>query len=111
MAKRSTAAPAAPAPLFEAGEIHYTSGAMTAIMAAGNVTAAALATELLRRHLTGDWGDLDAHDKRVNNRSVKTGDQILSAYTLVTGVKVWIITDAGHTRGHSRTTYLLPEEY
>lgn len=35
---------------------------------------------ILRRHLNGDWGDLDVHDKRVNDQALKSGDRILSAY-------------------------------
>lgn len=62
----------------------------------------------LRRHLTGDWGELDAEDKRVNDLAVKHGDRILSAYHFTTtNVKFYIITEADR----SVTTFLLPEEY
>ncbi len=62
---------------------------------------------LLRRHAAGDWGEVDAHDQRANNRALKDGTRILSAYTLPGGRKVWIITEADR----SATTILLPEEY
>ena len=63
--------------------------------------------ELIARHITGDWGDLDEEDKQENELSVEQGFRILSAYHLNTGVRVWIITEAD--RGS--TTVLLPSEY
>jgi hypothetical protein len=38
---------------------------------------------------------------------VREGSRVLSAYTLKTGVKFWIITEADR----SSTCVLLPEEY
>ena len=63
--------------------------------------------ELLLRHVTGDWGDLDDEDKIENELSVKEGFRILSAYKLETGAKVWVITEWDR----SVTTILLPTEY
>ncbi len=64
--------------------------------------------DLLRRHQSGDWGELDPQDAQENEFSVSRDLRILSAYTLpVTGVKVWIITEADR----SATTFLLPSEY
>jgi hypothetical protein len=65
------------------------------------------ATEFLSRHQHGDWGDLTEDDKTENEFSVLNNLRILSAYTLATGVKIWIITEADR----SVTTILLPEEY
>jgi hypothetical protein len=59
------------------------------------------------RHARGDWGDVDAHDKRANDAAVKQGTRIVSAYVLDDGTRVWIITEADR----SSTTILLPEEY
>jgi hypothetical protein len=60
----------------------------------------------LARHVTGDWGDLDEHDKRVNDTAVQQGERILSAYG--TGAnKLWIITEWDR----SGTTILRPDEY
>ncbi|MBC8101153.1 MAG: hypothetical protein H7Z41_01015, partial [Cytophagales bacterium] len=51
--------------------------------------------ELLSRHQSGDWGSVDAHDRRMNDRAARNGDErILSAYVLTDGTKVWIITEA-----------------
>jgi hypothetical protein len=61
----------------------------------------------LQRHVTGDWGDISAEDKLLNDRAVVEGTRILSAYRAANGTKFWIITEAGF----SATTILLPEDY
>ena len=61
----------------------------------------------LARHLCGDWGELDAEDKRLNDEAVQDGSRILSSYTASTGTNLWVITDTDR----SATTILLPEEY
>ena len=64
--------------------------------------------DLLHRHCTGDWGDLDYKDDRLmNDHAVASGvDRIMSVYK-VGDDKVWIITEADR----SSTTLLLPDEY
>lgn len=63
-------------------------------------------TEGLRRHASGDWGDIDPSDAALNDSAVVTGDRLLSAYG--TGdSRFWIITEADR----SVTTVLLPEDY
>jgi hypothetical protein len=60
----------------------------------------------LARHVTGDWGDLDEHDKQANDEAVTDGSRILSAYG--TGEKkLYIITEWDR----SVTTILRPDEY
>jgi hypothetical protein len=61
----------------------------------------------LARHHSGDWGDLDEHDRRANEASLTEGLRLLSSYTDRQGVKFWIITEADR----STTTILLPEDY
>ena len=63
--------------------------------------------DFLFRHLDGDWGELSPEDIRENELSLQYGWRLLSAYTLSTGVRVWVITEADR----SVTTFLLPEEY
>ena len=63
--------------------------------------------QALRRHATGDWGDLSPEDCHENDLSAREGFRILSAYTDSSGTKFWIITEAD--RGS--TTVLLPEDY
>jgi len=62
--------------------------------------------DLLRRHHRGDWGELDGHDRRANERALRDGARLLSSYPVGDG-KVWIITEADR----SSTCVLLPEEY
>src|SRR4051794_13044895 len=59
----------------------------------------------LRRHHTGDWGDLDEDDRLENERSLLEGLRLLSSYETKSHVKFWIITE--HDR--SATTVLLPD--
>jgi hypothetical protein len=88
--------------LFPLGRTVATPSALDALEEAGQMPA-----EFLRRHQTGDWGDLGAEDKKENDYSVANGFRILSAYHTKAGVKIWLITE--HDR--SATTLLLPEEY
>lgn len=90
---------------FPLGQVVMTPGAMLALeqVEGQGVTLGTL----LRRHLAGDWGELDEEDKRENDYSVPRHLRILSAYRLPTGRKVWVITEADR----SLTTILLPEEY
>jgi len=90
-------------PLFASGQIVATPGALDLLKRSALSPGA-----LLRRHLTGDWGDLCGDDRARNNAALEQGCRVLSAYTLgSTGRKVWIITEADR----SVTTLLLPDEY
>ena len=60
----------------------------------------------VRRHMTGDYGTMDAEDVQTNKDAIKYGNRIMSAYE-VDGTKFWIFTEADR----SVTTLLLPEEY
>ena len=87
---------------FLLGLITATNGALKALEEARQE-----AMEFLSRHQHGDWGEVDEEDKKENDLSVLNNFRILSAYTLKTGVKIRIITEADR----SYTTILLPEEY
>lgn len=65
------------------------------------------AAGFVARHLRGDWGEMDEHDYAVNNRALLQGSQLLSAYHLADGTKIYIITEADR----SVTTILLPDDY
>jgi hypothetical protein len=87
---------------FELGQLLITPGAIGALNR--NRSDAA---EFIRRHASGDWGELDADDVRENEFSLEHGLRLLSSYRLQDGQKLWIITEANR----SCTTVLLPEEY
>lgn len=89
-------------PLFGLGQVVATPGALEAMAEAGQEPVT-----LLRRHVRGDWGDVDQHDANENSLSVSRYLRIISVYTLSNKAKVWVITEADR----SVTTFLLPEEY
>lgn len=89
-------------PRFSLGAIVATPGALRALDESGES-----ALDFLRRHVSGDWGELDEEDKRENELSLAQGFRLLSAYRLRTDEKLWIITEADR----SVTTLLLPDEY
>lgn len=94
---------------FPLGRLLATPAALAALAAAGQA-----ASEFLDRHRRGDWGEVDAEDKRLNDQAVAHEQddparrgRVLSAYRTRLGVKLWVITE--HDR--SATTVLLPEDY
>lgn len=89
-------------PLFPLGEVVSTPGALEAMQ-----TASVSPLALLHRHLRGDWGNLDKHDKQLNDQAVNDGSRIFSAYDITPTAKIWLITEADR----STTTFLLPSEY
>ena len=89
-------------PLFTLGRIVATPGALKAIEVSGDSLSS-----YLSRHQSGDWGEVDAHDRKENELSLDQGFRLMSVYSLSTGVKIWVITEADR----SSTCILLPEEY
>ena len=83
------------------GRVLATPGALKVLSDAGEDPFGYLA-----RHASGDWGELDAHDRRENERSLEHGWRVLSSYP-VGQDRVWVITEADR----SITTILLPDEY
>ena len=88
-------------PLFELGHLVATPGAIASLSEAGVASR-----DLLRRHVVGDWRDLDSFDSAENTRALETGARIFSAYETPAG-RIWVITEADR----SSTCILLPSEY
>ncbi len=84
------------------GALFITEGTLDLIERQGIDVAA-----LIIRHLTGDWGDLDRHDRAHNDHALLTGTRLLSAYRVTETETIWIITDPGR----AETTVLRPDEY
>ncbi|MBX3670914.1 MAG: hypothetical protein KF778_21155 [Rhodocyclaceae bacterium] len=69
----------------------------------------------IRDHACGDWGVVCAADRAENDRALRRGGRILSAYAIDPSLRcegfgvntLWIITEADRRA----TTVLLPEEY
>jgi len=95
----------APAAKFRLGQCVMTRGAQEAVTFDE-------AHALLHRHARGDWGTLDAEDRRANDSAVAyEGDperqrRVLSIYE-VRQKTLWVITEWDR----SVTTILLPNEY
>lgn len=88
---------------FSLGQVVATPGALEALAASDQTPA-----ELLSRHQSGDWGNLDDEDKRLNDEALVDGSRIFSAFVLKDGhTKVWCITEVGR----QSTCLLLPNEY
>lgn len=83
-----------------------TPAALKAIHQAGQSVLSFLA-----RHAVCDWGDLDDEDRHLNEKALQDGSRLLSAYTLRSGIQIWVITEAVGDGQHASTTILLPEEY
>ncbi len=89
------------AALFPLGVVVATPGALAALD-----LASVDPSKLLARHQNGDWGDLCAEDQKMNDRDLREGGRLFSAYDTPAG-RVWIITEADR----SSTCILKPEEY
>lgn len=87
--------------MFTLGRVVATPGAIE-FMNQHNINP----SELIYRHNTCDWGDLDKEDKKRNDEALKDGSRIFSSYNIGKD-KVWIITESDR----SSTCLLLPSEY
>lgn len=87
---------------FPIGQTYISPGAEEALMLAGQTRI-----EFLRRHVSGDFGELSDEDLSENELSLREGFRVLSAYRTAKGQKHWIVTEADR----SATTILLASEY
>jgi hypothetical protein len=87
---------------FSLGRTVATPGALEALAEAGQTPQ-----DFLSRHVQGDWGEVCAEDKRLNDQALVDGSRLLSAYRTLRNVRIWIITEADR----SSSCLLLPEEY
>ena len=97
-----------PVKLFDLGQIVATQGALAAC-------SREYMAQCLALHVRGDWGVIDAEDRKTNFDAIFSGERILSAYPIDPAKScegfgantLWIITE----RDRSATTFLLPDEY
>lgn len=99
--------------LFPLGQLVMTAGISDAI--ADDTAFAIFTTKSLKRHASGDWGDLGSEDAKANDNALKMGgERLFSSYKLPNAIsgmagddKLWIITEWDR----SVTTVLWPSEY
>ena len=87
---------------FELGHTVSTIGSHDAM-----VRALHLPEEFLLRHKHGDWGVVPEEDALENERALREGSRLFSAYDTRVGERLWVITEWDR----STTTLLLPDEY
>ena len=87
---------------FPLGTVVATPGALALMEKSAEAPA-----KFLRRHIAGDWGDVNDEDQQENETSLREGFRLLSAYQTQAGERLWVITEADR----SVTTILVPSEY
>ena len=88
--------------LFSPGAVVATPAALEALEAAKEDPSV-----YLRRHLAGDWSEMDEFDKQQNEDALTDGARVFSAYVLGNGTRIWLITESDR----SSTCLLLPSDY
>jgi hypothetical protein len=73
---------------FEVGEVVVTPAASAALEADGQSVAA-----LLARHQSGDWGDVTAQVRAVNERGLAECFNLQSVYVAPSGSRVVVVTN------------------
>ncbi len=97
-----------PTPKFKLGQMVATPGAIAALQKSGDDPA-----KFIERHRIGDWGDMPAEDKTLNDNAIAHEgdrdhqDRVMSSYLTSANEKLWVITEWDR----SVTTILLPSEY
>ena len=89
-------------PKFPLGNVVATPGAIQLLVSAGRSPLS-----FIERHVRGDWGELDEHDRLVNEQALEHGGRLLSSYVVVGDQRLWLISESDR----SVTTLLLPSEY
>lgn len=93
---------------FSLGRLVATPGAISVLADAQQTPA-----HFLALHADGNWGELDAEDRRSNDLAIANEgnldrqQRVFSSYLTVNQGKLWVITEWDR----SVTTILLPEEY
>lgn len=66
-------------------------------------------SDSIKRHGSGDWGEVSEHDRQANDDAFIKGqeDRVLSSYTYKDGTRIWLLTEWNR----SITTVLFPDEY
>lgn len=87
--------------LFPTGRILSTPAALEHLTRSGSSPL-----DIIRRHTSGDWGDIHPDDRTLNDEAVRNGSRLLSAYR-IGSERIYVITEWDR----SATTILLASEY
>ena len=91
---------------FQIGSTYFTNGVHSLVQE--DKDFANFVANSFKRHVNGDWGDLDKEDKALNDMALESGeDRLFSKYIYNGEVSIYIITEWDR----SATTILFPEEY
>ena len=92
---------------FRPGRVVATPGVLDALEVSGQTFEF-----FLEKHLSGDWGEVDAEDQDSNDQALLDGGRLLSSYRTLKGVEIWVLTEAAGDGGERASTCLtLPSEY
>lgn len=94
-------------PRFAVGQFVVTA----AVAAEKKTITPTLLQSLLWRHRTGDFGQIDQHDRRMNEQAIKVGrGRVMSVYA-VGSLTLWCITELSDLPGQTYTVALFPSDY
>ena len=88
--------------LLPLGQIVATPGALEALARAGQE-----AKLFLERHASGDWGQVEEHDRAEKDYNAAHGFRILSSYRTAGGASLWIITEADQSSTNRHSAQLI----
>ena len=88
---------------FELGQVIVTPTACEALNAEGHTV-----DELLSRHCAGDWGDVSAHERTVNDQGLDAPMSLQSIYRMPSGKKVSFVTRSDRSL---TLVHLLPADH
>lgn len=86
--------------------VRFHPGTVVVTMGALQVATQDQLRQLLDRHVRGDWGVVGTEDAAENEKAVRDGERVLSAYD-VNGERLWVLT----TADRSETCVMTPGEY
>ena len=90
---------------FTLGRIYLTRGVNDTI--ADKSSFAKFVTSSIKRHASGEWGNVCHEDRSANEQALVEGSRLFSVYEEAEQPKIWIITESDR----SVTTILFPDEY
>jgi hypothetical protein len=90
-----------------AAQPKFTLGRVCRTLNAVNRLPADEVLKAIARHAVGDWGALNAHDRRANKRSLGRRGRLVSVYQASNGSRFDVITDTGW----AATKVLLPGDF